>query len=198
MAINRTATTTISWEQKMQFKVNEKVVYPAHGVALVQDIIEKVVTGSRLQFYKLSFVYKDMTILIPVNNCEQTGVRGLSSEKEIDNALSVFNEKVLKQRFTEVDVSPSAWNKRHKDYQNRVQSGDFSSVLAIYQELMYMAQHKDLSFGEKNLLHTTEELLAQELMVTKNIDRSASLELLRAPFKQFVINYAPTQGQSTL
>ena len=35
-------------------------------------------------------------------------------------------------------------------------------------------------------------------MVTKNIDRSASLELLRAPFKQFVINYAPTQGQSTL
>ena len=53
-----------------------------------------------------------MTILIPVNNCEQT-VRDLSSEKEIDNALSVFNEKVLKQRFTEVDVSPSAWNKRH-------------------------------------------------------------------------------------
>ena len=52
MAINRIATTTISWEQKMQFKVNEKVVYLAHGVALVQDIIEKVVTGSRLQFYK--------------------------------------------------------------------------------------------------------------------------------------------------
>ena len=182
----------------MRFKVNEKVVYPAHGVALVQDVIEKVVTGNRLQFYKLSFVYKDMTILIPVNNCEQTGVRGLSTEKEIDNALCVFNEKVLKHRFTEVDVSPSAWNKRHKDYQSRVQNGDFSGVLAIYQELMYMAQHKDLSFGEKSLLHTTEELLAQELMVTKNIDRSASLELLRSPFKQFVINYAPTQGQSTL
>lgn len=182
----------------MQFKVNEKVVYPAHGVAVVEDITEKMVAGNRLQFYKLSFAFKDMTILIPVNNCEHTGVRGLSPIKDIDAALSVFNEKVLKQRFTEVDVSPSAWNKRHKDYQNRMQSGDFSSVLAIYQELMYMAQHKDLSFGEKSLLHTTEELLGQELMVTKNIDRSASLELLRAPFNQFVINYGPAQKQTNL
>jgi CarD family transcriptional regulator len=182
----------------MQFKINEKVVYPAHGVAVVEDVIEKVVGGNRLQFYKLSFLYKDMTILIPVNNCEQTGVRCLSTVKEIDNALSVFNEKVLQHRFSEVDVSPSAWNKRHKDYQNRMQGGDFSGVLAIYQELMYMAQHKDLSFGEKNLLHTTEELLGQELMVAKDIDRSASLEFLRSPFKQFVINYAPAQNQTNL
>ena len=180
----------------IQFKVNEKVVYPAHGVAFVQDIIEKMVTGNRLKFYKLSFLYKDMTILIPVTNCEQTGVRGLSSPSKIDEALSAFNEKVLQQRFAEVDVSPSAWNKRHKDYLNRVQAGDFASVLAIYQELMYMAQHKDLSFGEKTLLHTTEELLAQELMVTKEIDRSESLELLRSPFNQFVINYSPNQGHA--
>lgn len=182
----------------MRFKVNEKVFYPAHGVAAVQDLVEKTVSGTRLQFYKLSFLFKDMTILIPVSNCEQTGVRALNSLKDIDAHLSLFNEKVLSQRFNEVDVSPSAWNKRHKDYQARIQAGDFPGVLAIYQELMYMAQHKDLSFGEKNLLHTTEELLAQELMVTKDIDRGDALETLRSPFKQFVINYGPMQNQSTL
>lgn len=176
----------------MRFKINEQVVYPAHGVAVVEDVVEKTVAGSKLQFYKLSFQYKDMTILIPVSNCEQTGVRRLSSIKDIDASMALFNEKVLQKRFTDVDVSPSAWNKRHKDYQNRVQGGDFSGVLAIYQELMYMAQQKDLSFGEKNLLHTTEELLAQELMIIKEIDRSDSLEMLRSPYKQFVINYAPT------
>lgn len=181
----------------MRFKINEKVVYPAHGVAAVEEIVEKMVSGSSLSFYKLSFLYKDMTILIPVNNCEQTGVRQLSAVSDIDTSLALLQEKVAKQDFTEIDVSPSGWNKRHKDYQNRLQNGDFSSVLDIYQELMYIAQGKDLSFGEKGLLQTTEELLAQELMVTKGIDRGDSLELLRAPFKQFVISYTSPHSQSS-
>jgi len=181
----------------MRFKINEKIFYPAHGVAVVGDIVEKVVSGNKISFYKLSFLYKDMTILIPVNNSEQTGVRVLSEVDMLDQCLSKLNEDVLKRQFEEIDVSPSAWNRRHKDYQMRIQEGGFEGVLGIYQELMYIAQHKDLSFGEKNLLHSTEELLAQELMVTKDIDRSASLELLRAPFKQFVVSYSPSQSSSS-
>lgn len=182
----------------MQFKLNEKVIYPAHGVALIKDIVEKAVAGTTLKFYRLSFMYKDMTILIPVNNCEQTGVRRLSVTKDIDDTLQVYTSRVTEQRFEEIDVSPSGWNKRHKDYQLRVQAGDFKGVLDIYQELMYIAQGKDLSFGEKGLLHTTEELLTQEMMVAKDIDRSSALELLRSPFKQFVVSYAPSQRPTSL
>lgn len=180
----------------MRFKINEKLVYPAHGVAVVEDVIEKMVSGRSLAFYKLAFLYKDMTILIPVNNCEQTGVRQLSALVDIDGALAALQERIAKQEFVTVDVSPSGWNKRNKDYQNRVQNGDFAVVLDIYQELMHIAQNKDLSFGEKTLLQTTEELLAQELMVIKAIDRGDALELLRAPFKQFVISYTSLHSQT--
>ena len=182
----------------MQFKINENVVYPSHGVAVVKDIVEKSVAGSTIKFYKLSFLYKDMAALIPIGTADQTGVRALCSVEDIDAALVEFCEHIVAQKFSEVDVSPSAWNKRHKDYQARIQKGDFVGVLAIYQELMYMAQNKDLSFGEKGLLHATEELLAQELMASKRIDRSDALESLRAPFKQIVVNYAPVNGQTTL
>jgi len=176
----------------MRFKVNERVVYPSHGVAVIDDIVEKQVGGTPMHFYKLSFIYKDMTVLIPVNNTGQTGVRQLNLPHAIDEALTQYSASVMQQRFEDLEVNPTVWSKRQKDYQMRLQAGDFVGVLAIYQELMYIAQQKELSFGEKTLLQTTEELLAQEIMVIKNLDRSAALELVRVPFKQFIVNYAPT------
>ncbi len=177
----------------MRFKINERVVYPSHGVAMIEDIIEKHVGGSPMQFYKLSFMFKDMTVLIPVNNTGQTGVRQLNLPSTIDTALADYSASVMQQRFEDLEVNSTVWSKRQKDYQTRLQAGDFVGVLAIYQELMYIAQHKELSFGEKTLLQTTEELLAQEIMIIKNLDRSAALELIRVPFKQFIVNYASTQ-----
>jgi len=175
-----------------RFKINEKVVYPAHGVAAIEDIVEKQVSGTSMHFYKLSFLFKEMTILIPVNNTGQTGVRQLNMPQDIDGALINYSTAVMQQRLEDLEINPTVWSKRQKDYQNRLQSGDFAAVLAIYQELMYIAQHKELSFGEKSLLQTTEELLAQEIMVVKNVDRSAALEMVRVPFKQFIVNYSPS------
>jgi len=178
----------------MRFKINERVVYPSHGVAVVEDIVEKQVSGTALHFYKLSFLYKDMTILIPVSNTSQTGVRFLNTPAVVDDAVSAYTNSVVQQRFEDLDTGPTVWSKRQKDYQARVQSGDFVNVLEIYRELMHISQQKELSFGEKTLLQLSEDLLSQEIMVVKNIDRSTSLELIRAPFKQFVVNY-PTAGQ---
>ena len=181
----------------MRFKINERVVYPSHGVAVIDDIVEKYIGGSPMQFYKLSFLFKDMTVLIPVNNTGQTGVRQLNNPSAIDEALVHYSSSVMQQRFEDLEVNPTVWSKRQKDYQTRLQLGDFVGVLAIYQELMYIAQQKELSFGEKTLLQATEELLAQEIMIVKNLDRSASLELVRVPFKQFIVNYSASQHGTT-
>ena len=53
---------------------------------------------------------------------------------------------------------------------------------------MYVAQQKDLSFGERTLLQITEELIAQEMQVIKNSDRELVIQELRTPFKQFMFH----------
>lgn len=179
------------------FTLDQKVVYPAHGVARVVEIIERTVGGTAMKFYKLSFLYKDMTILIPVEGSSQTGVRPLSSIAQIDEAIACMGH-VEKRPLHDIDINPSGWNKRQKDYQLRIQSGDFKVVLDIYQELMFISQQKELSFGEKGLLHTTEELLVQELVVVKAIDRSQAVEILRAPFKEFYFMPHSTLRESAL
>ena len=175
----------------MSFNVDEKVVYPSHGVALVEDIVEKLVSGSTIEFYKLNFLFKDMTVLVPINNLESTGVRPLTDESEMTRILDGLNQFAASNQRIEIDMTPSGWNMRSKNYQFRLESGTFKDVMSIYQELMILAQQKDLSFGEKNLLHTSEELLAQEMMIVQDIDRSVALQMLRSNFKQFVVSYAP-------
>jgi RNA polymerase-interacting CarD/CdnL/TRCF family regulator len=120
-------------------------------------------------------------------------VRKLNLPHVIDTALADYAVSVMQQRYNDLDIIPIVWSKRQKDYQSRLQAGDFVGVLGIYQELSYIGQHKDLSFGEKTLLQTTEEILSQEMMIVKNIDRSAALECIRAPFKQFIGQYATSQ-----
>ncbi len=166
------------------FELKSHVVYPGHGVALVEDIIERTVSGTVLSFLKLSFIFKDMTILVPLYNVASIGIRQPSSEQEVINALNEL-EKVPEKRLESIDFTPSGWNRRHKEYQAKIQSGNIFEIAKIYRDLMHIAQQKELSFGERNVLQVTEELVMQEIQIVKNIPQDDVIQLLRLPFKRF-------------
>ena len=54
----------------MSFKVGEKVVYPAHGVGVIESIQSKNIGGTERKFYMLRFLESDMTIMVPTENVE--------------------------------------------------------------------------------------------------------------------------------
>ncbi len=169
------------------FKLNDNVVYPGHGVAVVEEIVEKQVAGKTISFMKLVFLFKDMTILVPTYNVEAIGIRKPSNQEVIDLVIDELRKKP-ERRLESIDFTPSGWNRRNKDYQARIQSGKLLDIAKIYRDLMYVAQQKDLSFGERTLLQITEELIAQEMQVIKNSDRELVIQELRTPFKQFMFH----------
>lgn len=167
------------------FEPNDKVVYPGHGVANVDGVIEKNVAGSSVKFIKLSFIYKDMTILVPVYNVDSIGLRYISSELIINEALKEL-AKEPEKKFEGIDFTPSGWNRRNKGYQLKIQGGKLLEIIKIYRDLMYVSQQKELSFGERMLLQSIEDLLAQEIQSGKNIGREEVIQELRCPFKQLL------------
>ena len=177
------------------YQLKDKVVYVGHGVAVIEDIIEKKVANRSIKFFKLQFVYKDMTILLPTSgNSKSSLVRHLSNPKEVERALNELYAPPSKNSEL-VDFTPSSWNKRNKDYQLKLQSGSLLDVAIIYRDLMQASKTKELSFGEKNLLQTAEELLLQEIMSVKNKDRETVIKELRSPFQQY--SYQSTTIKST-
>lgn len=166
------------------FQVGDKVVYPGHGVAMVEKVEEKTVEQHTMRFFKLKFLYKDMTVLVPISrNNEAVGIRSLSSTTEIETALCQLTKDAKKLDAT--DFTPSSWNKRNKNFQLKIQSGSIVDIATIYRDLMHCARYKELSFGEKNLLGLAEELLLQEVVLVKKQTRDEVISTLRQPFSQF-------------
>lgn len=179
--------------KNMMFELNDKVVYPGHGVAFVASLDEKHVSGATITFYKLNFLYKDMTILVPIHSLPTIGVRYLSDPKIIKKTLKELDANP-KKRFEELDLSPSGWNKRSKDYNMKMQSGALKDIISIYCDLMHIRLKKELSFGEKSLLQSTEDLIVQEIIEVLGKDRTDALQRLRDPFKRLMITSVSKQN----
>lgn len=159
------------------FTLNEKVVYPGHGVAQVSRIIKKQVAGNLVSFFELKFLNKDMTILVPLHNAEQVGIRKLCSDKNVCDIFKMLSEP---SSGAYLDSAAMNWNKRNKEYQGKLRTGDLREICAIYRDLKHIAQQKELSFGEKNLLHQTEALLVEEIALVQNIGSDKVMQHVRS------------------
>ncbi|MBU1008365.1 hypothetical protein KKA53_04800 [Candidatus Dependentiae bacterium] len=178
------------------FKVSEKVIYPGHGVAVIEEKVEKVIAGNTINFFKLCFLYKDMTVLVPVNNAAHMSIRCLSNQKEVKAALNELYQSP-ERKLENLDFTPSGWNKRNKDYQLKIEGGALLDLAKIYRDLMFVAKQKELSFGERNLLQMTEDLLAQEIEIVTKSGRDDVLRQIRGPFKEYVTFPADSSGRQT-
>lgn len=163
------------------FEINQRVVYPGHGVARINRIISQTIGGQKAELYELKFVNKDMTILIPVNNVVAIGVRPLSSHTKIDKIFESLAKPA--QRVNNQELNTTNWSKRNKEYQNKIRTGSLEEILQIYRDLKCIEAHKgELSFGEKNLLQQTEAMLAEEIAIVKEFGEEKALEYLRSVF----------------
>ena len=162
------------------FRLNDKVVYPGHGVAKINQIVEKNIGGNRTLFYELTFLNKEMTILIPTQNTESIGIRPLSSQDEINDIVKMLAEPAKK--INSYELSATNWNKKNKEYQLKLRTGDLRKIFEIYQSLREASAEKELSFGEKNLLTQTESLIAEEISIVKKLDPQKAIEYLRSVF----------------
>lgn len=160
------------------FEQNERVVYPGHGVAFINRIIEKKVGTEKAFFYELKFLNKDMTILVPVSNVEAVGIRKISSLERINAVFKVLTEPTLRQSHHPETIATN-WNKRNKEYQCKIRSGDLKDICEIYRDLKRTEEWKELTYGEKNMLSQTEALLAQEIALVKNVGEEKAADELR-------------------
>lgn len=161
----------------MLFSLNEKVVYPGHGVARVNRIIEKMIAGQKATFYELTFLNKDVTVLVPTENSDGVGIRPLSASEHIKEIFKLLAEQPRK--ISQYEFTASNWNKRNKEYQHKLRTGSLKDLTEIYRDLRHISTQKELSFGEKNLLAQTEALLVEEISLVEQLAQERAIEHLR-------------------
>ncbi|MBM3894372.1 hypothetical protein FJ366_02140 [Candidatus Dependentiae bacterium] len=170
------------------FKINDVVFYPGYGVAKIADVVERTISGSVVLLNELQFLFKENSpILVAEHRMQGLGIRYLSCESIVDEAMSELwrpSRFKIKGAF---DFSPSAWSRRQKEYQLKIHGGSIVDMAGVYRDIMTLALSKELAFGEKNTLKIVEELLIQEVSFVKHISREAVVEAIKKPFRDSAI-----------
>ena len=140
------------------FEIEQLVVYPAQGVGCVERVETQEVGGSRAEFYIIRILSNNVTVMGPVSNAVNVGLRAICSPAEGEEIL-----KSLEDRSDFTGYAGQNWNRRYREYSEKLKSGNLCDVAYVLKELLLIGKNKELSFGERRLLEQAGSLLTLEL-----------------------------------
>lgn len=158
------------------YQVGDKIVYPIHGAGIVCAIEEKEILGSVNSYYMLSVPTGNISLMVPVKNAEEIGVRPVVEPEVIDRLFAHIEN-------AEISVIEN-WNKRYRENMTKIKSGDLFEIGPIYKYLLEKDMEKGLSSGEKKMFLSAHQILVSEIMLSKNI----SLDEAEALLSQCIAN----------
>jgi CarD family transcriptional regulator len=149
----------------VSFKVGEKVVYPNHGVGIIERITTSEMAGGQSSFYLLRLKSTESTVMVPIANAMEVGLRAPIKSGECDRLIRALSGDFCNP--------PSDWKNRYKDFTEKMKSGNVFHVAEVLKNLTYLAQSKPLSFREKRMLERARYLVVSELAtVCRKPDRA--------------------------
>jgi CarD family transcriptional regulator len=140
------------------YVIGEVAVYPGHGVGRIESIEEKEFSGMTQAFYIMRILDTDMTIMIPVDNAKSAGLRCVIDSDQVTRVYDILKDKNVVH-----DNAP--WNRRYKEYMERIKSGSIFEVAVVLRELYSLRVWKELSFGEKKMFEIARNLIKKELSI---------------------------------
>lgn len=140
------------------FVAENLVVYPAQGVGKIERIDHRNIGGVDCEFYIVRIRANNITLMVPVNNADNVGLRPLISKGQAKAIL----EYLRGDRDIAVFTGQN-WNRRFREYSGRLKSPDLGVVAEVLRELLLIGRAKELSFGERRLLEQAMGLVSGEL-----------------------------------
>ena len=156
----------MSKSKKPDFRPNEYVVYPAHGVGQIISIEEQQIAGISLELFVISFEKDKMTLRVPTDKAVQIGMRSLSSQDVILKAMTTLKGKAKVKR--------AMWSRRAQEYEQKINSGDLIAIAEVVRDLHRNDDQREQSYSERQLYEAALERLTREVAAVDNGDEAAA------------------------
>lgn len=147
----------------LSFKSGDLAVYPTHGVGVITGVETREVSGENKHFYILKVIDTEATIMIPVDNATAVGLRKIVKRSALHKIYDILKDR------PEVAFDNQTWNRRYRDYTDKIKSGCVMEVAKVLRDLFILKFDKELSFGERKMFDTAKNLLVKELSIARNI-----------------------------
>ena len=152
----------------LSFDVGDYVVYPKHGVGRVVDLQSTNIAGMSLELYVLRFEKERMTLRVPVNKVEAIGMRKLSSDKTLKEAMQTLTGKPKVKR--------TMWSRRAQEYEAKINSGDLVSIAEVTRDLFRPEDQPEQSYSERQLYEKALARMAREVAAVEKTDEPTAVK----------------------
>jgi CarD family transcriptional regulator len=137
------------------FQVGDKVIYPNHGLGIVERIEEKTILGTTCGFYHLRIMANETTVLVPLTNADGVGLRRAITDQEVERLFGRLCDGKIDDHQN--------WKGRFKDNSDKMRTGSIYDVADVLKSLTFLARSKSLSFREKRMLDRARFLIVSEI-----------------------------------
>jgi CarD family transcriptional regulator len=136
------------------FEIGDKVIYPNHGLGIVERIETKTIMGTTCGFYQLRMA-NETTVFVPVDNVDGVGLRRAITDSEVERLFELLGDGQIE--------SHQNWKGRFKDNSDRMRTGSIYDVVEVLKSLTFLSKSKSLSFREKRMLDRAKFLVVSEI-----------------------------------
>ncbi|MEL6585218.1 MAG: CarD family transcriptional regulator [Pseudomonadota bacterium] len=154
--------------KKSEFRPNDYVVYPAHGVGQIVSIEKQEVAGIELELFVISFAKDKMTLRVPTHKATDVGMRSLSSPDVVTKAMATLKGKAKVKR--------AMWSRRAQEYEAKINSGDLIAIAEVVRDLHRNDEQREQSYSERQLYEAALDRLTRELAAVNNMDEDGALK----------------------
>jgi CarD family transcriptional regulator len=142
-------------EGHVGFTIGDKVIYPNHGLGVVEKVEEKTILGTTCGFFHLRILSNDTTVLVPVANVDNVGLRRAITDEEVERLFALMGDGKIDNHQN--------WKGRFKDNSDKMRSGSIYDMAEVLKSLTFLAKSKSLSFREKRMLDRAKSLIVSEI-----------------------------------
>ena len=146
----------------MTFKVGQKLVYPNHGVTVVENIAPGSIDGNEQTYYHLRLLSNNSKVMVPKGNLELVGLRPLCQTREVRALFEILEDG-------NIDTYKD-WKGRYKQNLDKMKTGRLTEVAEVLKNLRLVSQRKSLSFREKKMYERAKYFIVSEVAHVKDID----------------------------
>lgn len=163
----------------MQFKVGEKVIYPGRGICEIRCISRQEIDGIDIEFYHLTFLRDEATVMVPVKKARAIGIRQLLQRSDVPKVYAFLKQDT---------PAPSRDYKiRYQENVDRLTSGTIFDIADVVKSLVYLSSTKKLTERENQMLERARALLINEIAQVTGVDKTQVQAKVDRTLKQFQI-----------
>ncbi|UZX13731.1 CarD family transcriptional regulator [Methylocystis sp. MJC1] len=168
--------------QKHGFKLNEFIVYPAHGVGQIVGVETQEVAGFSLELFVVSFIKDKMILKVPTSKIANVGMRKLAETGVVDKALTTLSGRARIKR--------TMWSRRAQEYEAKINSGDLVTIAEVVRDLYRSDTQPEQSYSERQLYEAALDRMAREVAAVRKLIDSEALKLIES-----FLQKGPRRGQ---